>query len=152
MRLLERYVRTRDALSQINGASAGEENTDWRPSSLFWQICCLLGSATTPLQYCGNIAVLAVNVYRCFGRTYRSHYYGSRNRPMKMGLLGYRETSVRNYHYSLRNNPEERSSQENTFTVSLANFEIISRLSTMSSHNPRENCWSDFDQIVYCII
>ena len=60
MRLLERYVRTRDALSQINGVSAGEENNDWRPSSLFWQVYCLLGSATTPLQYCGNTAVLVV--------------------------------------------------------------------------------------------
>jgi len=71
-----------------------------------------------------------------------------------MSLLGYRETSIRNYHYSLRNIPEERSSQQNTFTVSLATFEIImqNRLSAMSSHNPRENCWSDFDRIVYCII
>jgi len=28
-----------------------------------------------------------------------------------MGPIGRPETSVRNYHYSLRNNPEERSSQ-----------------------------------------
>jgi hypothetical protein len=28
-----------------------------------------------------------------------------------MGPIGCPETSVRNYHYSLRNNPEERSSQ-----------------------------------------
>jgi len=28
-----------------------------------------------------------------------------------MGLIGCGETSVRNYHYSLPNNPEERSSQ-----------------------------------------
>jgi hypothetical protein len=27
----------------------------------------------------------------------------------KMGPIGYPETSVRNHHYSLRNNPEERS-------------------------------------------
>jgi len=27
-----------------------------------------------------------------------------------MGLIGCPETSVRNYHYTLRNNPEERSS------------------------------------------
>jgi len=27
--------------------------------------------------------------------------------PLKMGLIGCPETSVRNYHYSLRNNPEE---------------------------------------------
>jgi len=30
--------------------------------------------------------------------------------PLKMGLIGCPETSVRNYHYSLCNNPEERSS------------------------------------------
>jgi len=29
-----------------------------------------------------------------------------------MVLIGCPETSVRNYHYSLRNNPEERSSHE----------------------------------------
>ena len=28
---------------------------------------------------------------------------------LKIGPIGYPETSVRNYHYSLRNNPEERS-------------------------------------------
>jgi len=30
---------------------------------------------------------------------------------MKMGPIGFPETSVRNYHYSLHNNPEECSSQ-----------------------------------------
>ena len=32
------------------------------------------------------------------------------SRPLKMGPIGCPETSVINYHYSLRNNPEERSS------------------------------------------
>ena len=70
-----------------------------------------------------------------------------------MSLINCRETSVRNY-YSLRNNPEERSSQENTLPVSLATFEIImqNRMSTMSSHHLRKDCWSDFDQILYCMI
>jgi len=31
--------------------------------------------------------------------------------PLNIGPIGCPETSVRNYHYSLRNNPEERSSQ-----------------------------------------
>jgi len=31
-----------------------------------------------------------------------------------MRLIGYPEMSVRNYHYSLRNNPEEHSSQPAT--------------------------------------
>jgi len=30
--------------------------------------------------------------------------------PLKMELIGCPETSVRNYHHSLRNNPEQRSS------------------------------------------
>jgi hypothetical protein len=29
--------------------------------------------------------------------------------PLKMGLIGFPETSERNYHYSLRNSLEERS-------------------------------------------
>ena len=37
-------------------------------------------------------------------------YQRSRVWPLKMGPIGCPETSVRNYHYSLRNNPEEYSS------------------------------------------
>jgi len=67
---------------------------------------------------------------RRFGTTYRSRLQGSvkmgpidcpeisvRNLgplkiswPLKMGPIGFPETSVRSCHYSLRNNPEERSS------------------------------------------
>ena len=49
---------------------------------------------------------LVVNPYRRFRTTYRSHFQGS----MKTGPIRCPETSVRIYHYSLRNNPEERSS------------------------------------------
>jgi len=45
---------------------------------------------------------------RRFGTTYRSHLQGSRNQ--KMGPDKFPETSARNYPYSLRNNPKERSS------------------------------------------
>jgi len=31
--------------------------------------------------------------------------------PLKMGPIGYPEKSVKNYHYTLHNSPEERSSQ-----------------------------------------
>jgi len=52
--------------------------------------------------------------YRRFRTTYRSHLQGPRNQldswPLKMEPIGCLETSVINYHYSLRNNPEERSS------------------------------------------
>ena len=39
-----------------------------------------------------------------------------------MGPIGWRETSVRNYHYFLRNNPEECSSLQSTFPFSPPNF------------------------------
>ena len=38
--------------------------------------------------------------------------------PLKMGPIGYTGTLVRNYHYSLRNNPEERSSHLPTWNSS----------------------------------
>jgi hypothetical protein len=41
--------------------------------------------------------------YRRFGTTYRSRLQC----PSKTGPIGCPETSVINYHYSLRNNPEE---------------------------------------------
>ena len=49
--------------------------------------------------------------YRRFGTTCRSHPQGSRG-PMnpKDGTDSCSDTSARNYHYSLRNKPQERSS------------------------------------------
>ena len=55
---------------------------------------------------------IVVIPYRRFETTYRSHLQGSKNQdycPMKMGIMGCPETSVMNYHYTLRNSPEERS-------------------------------------------
>jgi len=56
--------------------------------------------------------------YGRFGATYLSHLKGSRIQRDSLGFLipevgriGCPENSVRNYHYSLRNNSEERSSQ-----------------------------------------
>jgi len=40
------------------------------------------------------------------------YYFFFTSWPLKMGPKGCPETSVRNYHYSLRNNPEERSSRK----------------------------------------
>jgi len=54
---------------------------------------------------------VVVNHYRCFGTTYgvpSSAFWISW--PLKMILTGCLETSVRIYHYTLRNNPEERRS------------------------------------------
>ena len=39
------------------------------------------------------------------------------SRPLKMGPIGCPEMSVRNYHYSLRNNSEECSSQIHKLSI-----------------------------------
>jgi len=67
--------------------------------------------------------------YRCFGTTYRSHpqFQGGTNRLFR--------TSVRNYHYSLRHNPEEcncqllpggslKSNLERSNTLSLSALQV----------------------------
>jgi hypothetical protein len=60
---------------------------------------------------------VVVIYYRRFGTTCRFHSEGSRIFPfffyfltMRIGPTGYPETSVSNYHYPLRNNPQQRSS------------------------------------------
>jgi len=60
------------------------------------------------LEHCALLAYYAAVVipYRRFGTTYRSHLQGSRIRTDSCP-----GTSVRNYHYSLSNDPEERSSK-----------------------------------------
>jgi hypothetical protein len=50
--------------------------------------------------------ILMVIAYRRFGTTYRSHPERPGIRKMEMGPIGCPETSLRNYHYSLRNGPE----------------------------------------------
>ena len=51
------------------------------------------------------------NYLQAVRTTYRSHLEGSRIiASMKMGPVCRPETSVRNYHYLLRSNQEERSS------------------------------------------
>jgi hypothetical protein len=47
--------------------------------------------------------------YRRFGKTYRSHSKWP-NSPVKIGQIGCPETSVRNYHSTLRKIPKERRS------------------------------------------
>jgi hypothetical protein len=52
--------------------------------------------------------------YRRFGTMYQSHLQGSRNptRPLKMGPIRCPETSVKDYHSTLRNNKEERRTHQ----------------------------------------
>jgi hypothetical protein len=59
-----------------------------------------------------------VNLYQHFRTTYQSHLQGSRSPmlhwtswPLKMDLIHCPETSVKVYHSTLRNTPEERRSQ-----------------------------------------
>jgi hypothetical protein len=60
-----------------------------------------------------------VNLYRRFGTIYRSHLRGSRSQmklhwtswPLKMRPIYCSETSVKVYHSTLHNTPEERRSQ-----------------------------------------
>ena len=61
-----------------------------------------------PLGYCAAIS----GNYQCFGTIYLCSFQGSiiESWPLKMGPIGCPETSVMNYHYSLRNSPEERGS------------------------------------------
>jgi hypothetical protein len=59
----------------------------------------------------GYYAPSSGNFLQTFQGTFRSHLKGSRIiASMKMGPIGRPETSLRNYHYLLHNNPEERSS------------------------------------------
>ena len=67
------------------------------------EICTLLGyyaaySSNSLPTYLGNLSV---------------PFQGLRisRRPLKTGPIGFSETSVRNCHYTLRNNPVERGSQ-----------------------------------------
>ena len=60
--------------------------------------------------------VVAIS-YGRFGTTYRSHV-----QAMEMGPIGCPETSARNYHYSLRNSPDERSSHYECVFVRLRSY------------------------------
>ena len=59
----------------------------------------------TALFWAITVRVVVVSYWRC-GTTYRPHIQGALN----IGPIGCPETSVRNYNYTPRNSPEERSS------------------------------------------
>jgi len=97
----------------------------WTRNSLFWVI----------MQ-----PVVAIP-YRRFGRTYRSFIDGP---------IGCAETSVRNYHYSLRNHAEKRSSQGSTWRKTLVvPFSVVNSTSTLAAVwnqppalGPATNAWT----------
>jgi len=61
------------------------------------------------LAYLGYYAAISGNSSLTFWD--KLPVQSSKVEPLKMGPIGSPETSVINYHYSLRNNPEERSSR-----------------------------------------
>jgi hypothetical protein len=60
--------------------------------------------------------IAQIGSHRRFGTTYRSHLQGWTAWPLKMGPIGFPETSVTNYQYTLRNIPEERRSHWSLLT------------------------------------
>jgi len=89
--------------------------------------------------------------YRRFGTTYQSHPQGqkSKKKKNKMGPICCPETSVRNCHYSLRNAPEERSSQLLYYVIwyrtiwyvstdisAKAEASLFMKMSKLSHHDP----------------
>ena len=60
--------------------------------------------------------------YRRFGTTYGPHPQDS---ALRMGPIACPETSVRNHHYSLRNNPEECSSRFYTMFYSSVKMYLL---------------------------
>ena len=66
---------------------------------------------------------IVVICYRCFGTIYQSHIRWSNI----LTAEGCPETSVRNYHCSLRKNPEEPSSQDGVSSKCLGTTLIISK-------------------------
>ena len=54
---------------------------------------------------------VVVILYRRFGTTYRSRIHESIIGFLTHELIGFPESSVKNYHYSLRNDPEQRGSR-----------------------------------------
>jgi len=59
---------------------------------------------------------------RRFGTTFRPHLQG------RIGPIGYRETSVRNYHSSLRSIPEERGSQRSGDFLDVCNRNFVLKM------------------------
>jgi len=63
--------------------------------------------------FCVVTQRVVVILYRHFRTTFRVPLQGT----LKKGQIGWPETSVRNYNYSLSNNPEERSSELDQFAA-----------------------------------
>jgi len=67
----------------------------------------------TPTLFCDITHLIVVIPYRYFGTKHRPNFQGSGNKRTsllcKIGPIGWTETSVRNYHYSLHKFLEERT-------------------------------------------
>ena len=105
------------------------QNTEWMNECRVTHI-----NLRTALFWVTTQPVVVIS-YRRFGTICRTYPQGLISRTLRMGPIDCPETTVRNYHYSLRNNPEERSSQLirggslKSSIVSLFNAFIITLLS-----------------------
>jgi len=79
----------------------------WGELSKIWSKCVISGFRRRADENC---AILGYYAASSGNRLFR----GQESWPLKRGPIGCPETSVRNYHYSLLNGPEERSSQQRT--------------------------------------
>jgi len=82
---------------------------------------------------------IALIPYRRFGTNYRSHLQGY-FWALKVGLMGSSETSVRNYRYSLGNNPEEHNLNEVT-PLCTASIYSLYQYTYFRQHNYIMKAW-----------
>jgi hypothetical protein len=77
---------------------------------------------------------LVAILYRRFGTTYRSHFQGSKSVikqlhctswPFKMGPIRRPETSVKDYHSTLLNTPEERRSHRDVRAGTYTSYVVL---------------------------
>jgi len=92
------------------------------------------------LAFCWVIMRAVVVTYRRFGTKYQFHLQGSvhKGRTLQLGPIVCNERSVRCYHYCLRNNPEDRSSEGNLL------FSEASISTLESAHSPIRRYWRQF--------
>ena len=125
----------------VIGGNVGVWSTDNWPTQIIQNIHTLLSHEhkiwlTTALFWVVTQPVVVISERR-FGKTYRSHHQRSTrldSGSLKMGPVGCLETSVRKYHYWLRNSSEERSSD-------------LSRGRSLRSRNP-----CDCSLLIICLL
>jgi hypothetical protein len=98
-------------------------------------LCVISGFRREVAENCALLAYYRASI-RSFLQTFRGNrwvpYSGfKKTLDTEDGTTGCPETSVRNYHYSLRNNPEERISQDHTTVAHMMSQCVRSRKKKM---------------------